>query len=360
MSKSIKFDIIFNLIISVIVSFVGTFSLLFIGILIMQYADVSLYNKFISEYNSNNKFMVSFVFLLFSIFVINMIAIFIKRMDKITDYINDLSRNVKLVSSGNLEINIPIKSQNELGVLAKDINKMSESIKQFMEKERQWEENKNNLITNISHDLRTPLTSIIGFLSIIKNKKYNNEEELEHYSEIAYLKATELKILVDQLFEFTKISNYDSRLNIKNINVCELIEQVVVGFIPTFEENQMEYRVKAEDRKILVEADPILLARAFANIISNAIKYGKDGKVIEVNIENHDEKAKIDFINFGEKIDEKDINNIFDRMFRIEKKDNKIEGNGLGLAICKTIIDKHNGSISVKSNDEKTIFSIII
>lgn len=360
MNKSIKFDIIFNLIIAITLSVVATFAIFFTYVLTLYYANYSLYNKFISKYNTNNNFAILFVLLIFVIFITIMMVIFIKRMDKITEYIKAFSRNVNLVSSGNLDINIPIQSQNELGILAKDINKMSESIKEFIEKERKWEKHKNNLITNVSHDLRTPLTSIIGFLNIIKSKKYNNEEEFEHYSEIAYLKATELKVLIDELFEFTRISNGDLKLNKKSVNVLELIEQVVSGFIPSFEENQMEYRVKTEDRKILVEADPILLARAFGNIISNSIKYGKEGKFVEVEVEKSDDRVKIDFINFGEKIDDKDINNLFDRMFRVEKKSTEIEGNGLGLSICKTIIDKHNGTISVSSTNERTIFSIIL
>lgn len=119
--------------------------------------------KFINAYNKNSSFMLEFIIAIFVVFIVLMCFIFIKRMNKTTDYIQEISQNVNIVANGNMDIDIPIRTGDELGALASDVNKMAYSIEEFMRKERQWEKQKNNLITNLSHDLRTPLTSVVGF-----------------------------------------------------------------------------------------------------------------------------------------------------------------------------------------------------
>lgn len=336
-----------------------TLSMLFGIIMILHISNSKLYTNFINSYNTDTGFMVKFIAAIFIIFIAIMSLIFIKKMDKITNYIKEISASVNKVAKGNMEINIPIKSKNELGNLAEDVNRMVLSIKALMEKERQWEKHKNNLITNISHDLRTPLTSVIGFLELIKNKKFNSEDELNHYCEVSFSKANELKSSVDQLFEFTKISNGDIKLNKTKVYINELIEQVTIGFIPLFQQNNMKYRISSEEPKIWIQGDPILLARVFENIISNAIKYGSSGKYLDVNIKKENNKASISFINYGDMIEEEDLKKLFERLYRVEKKSNKKEGTGLGLAIAKTIIEMHGGNILINSSKEKTEFKVI-
>lgn len=318
----------------------------------------SLYMKFVNAYNKNSLFMLEFTMGIFIVFIVLMCFIFIKRMNKITDYIEEISQNVNIVANGNMDINIPIRGKNELGLLASDVNKMVYSIKELMRKERQWEKQKNNLITNLSHDLRTPLTSVVGFLELIKKRKYKNDDELAHYSEVSLNKAKELKGSVDQLFEFTKLSNGDIKLNISNISLYQLIEQVVIGFIPAFESNGMEYRVFSKGTGLMINVDAILLARAFENIISNTIKYGSDGKYLDIHIEKEDNMAVVSFINYGDIIEEKNVSNLFQRLYRVEKSCDKKEGTGLGLAIVKTVVDLHKGDIDIMSSKEKTEFKI--
>lgn len=292
------------------------------------------------------------------LFILFMCLIFIKRMNKITNYIEEISQNVNRVANGELEINIPVKAKNELGILASDINKMAYSIKELMNKERQWEKQKNNLITNLSHDLRTPLTSILGFLELIANKKYKNDDELNHYCEVSLSKAKELKSSVDQLFEFTKISNGDVKVNKSNIYLQQLIEQATMGFIPAFESNDMEYRIFSRDMHLMINGDAILLVRAFENIISNSIKYGSDGRYFDINIEKENDMAAVSFINYGEIIEEENLKNLFKRLYRVEKTCDKKEGTGIGLAIVEAIVELHGGNIEVTSSKRKTEFKI--
>ncbi|GAA0076556.1 ATP-binding protein [Clostridium sp. CTA-5] len=358
-NRSIKWEILINFFVAILSSIGITLSILFGIILILHKSNAKLYLTFINLYNTDTRFMMGFLAIIFIVFIIIMSFIFIKKMDKITNYIKEISINVNKVAKGNMETIIPIKLDNELGKLAKDVNQMIFSIKDLMEKEREWEKHKNNLITNISHDLRTPLTSVIGFLELIKNKKFCSEDELNHYCEISFNKANQLKACIDQLFEFTKLTNGDIKLNKTKVHINELIEQVTIGFIPLFQEKNMKYRILAEESKISIDGDPVLLARAFENIISNSIKYGSNGKYLDINIKKEDNKASISFINYGDMIEEEDLNRLFERLYRVEKKSNKKEGTGLGLAITKTIIEMHEGEILINSFKEKTEFKVI-
>lgn len=328
--------------------------------MILHIVESSLYRRFVDLYNTDIYFVMTFIATLFIVFIVLMCCIFMRRMNEITDYIEEISLNVNEVANGNMNINIPIKTNNELGNLAVDVNKMVVSIKALMDSEREREIHKNNLITNLSHDLRTPLTSAIGFLELIKNKKYKNDYELNHYCEVSLNKANELKSSVNQLFEYTKISNGEIKLNRSKIYINELIEQVTMGFIPSFEENAMEYRISSNEPKIVIDGDPVLLARVFQNLISNAIKYGSDGKWLDINIRKEADNVDISFVNYGDRIEEEDLKNLFERLYRVEKQCNKKEGTGLGLTIVKTIVEMHKGNISISSSKEKTEFKISI
>ena len=347
-----------NFFIAMLMSIISTLVGVFLVIIWLHIFCPSLYMKFTNEYNTNSLVMLGFSIGVFVTFIVLMCLIFIKRMNKITDYIEEISQNLNIVANGNMDINIPVKTKDELGTLASDVNKMAFSIKELMKKERQWEKQKNNLITNLSHDLRTPLTSVIGFLQLIETKNYRNDNELHHYCEVSLNKAKELKSSVEQLFEFTKISNGDVNLNKANINLHQLIEQVTIGFIPSFENSGMKYKISSKDAGLIINGDAILLVRAFENIISNAIKYGSEGKHLNINIEKGNNMAVVRFVNYGDIIEEENLKNLFQRLYRVEKSCNKKEGTGLGLAIVKTIAELHNGNIEVASSKEKTEFKI--
>ncbi|EKX81371.1 sensor histidine kinase [Clostridium botulinum] len=358
MKHSIKYNILINFFIAMVLSMISTLIIVFSVIMELHIFHPRLYMKFINAYNKNSSFMLEFIIAIFVVFIVLMCFIFIKRMNKTTDYIQEISQNVNIVANGNMDIDIPIRTGDELGALASDVNKMAYNIEEFMRKERQWEKQKNNLITNLSHDLRTPLTSVVGFLELIQKKKYKNDNELNHYCEVSLNKAKELKNSVDQLFEFTKLSNGDVKLNICSISLHQLIEQAAIGFIPSFENSGMEYRVFSKDPGLIINGDAALLARVFENIISNAIKYGSEGKYLDIHIEKENNMAVVSFVNYGDIIEEKDVKNLFQRLYRIEKSCDKKEGTGLGLAIAKTIVDLHNGNIDIMSSKEKTEFKI--
>ncbi|MFE8701481.1 sensor histidine kinase [Cytobacillus sp. FJAT-54145] len=270
-----------------------------------------------------------------------------------------LVKEISFVSEGNFEYQLKHDEIQELNTLAKNVNEIVLKLQKSMEEERLAEQAKKDLITNVSHDLRTPLTSIIGFLGLIEQDKYKDETELRYYVQTAYEKSTRLNKLIDDLFEYTRVQNGGVRLLMTPINITEMIGQLAVQFKLQFEEAAMECRQYTSNNKLMVAADGDKLARVFENLITNAIKYGAEGKYIDINAREEDEFVIIDFINYGEQIPSMDLPFIFERFYRVEKSRSESDhSSGLGLAIAKGMIELHGGSIEVKSNLEKTIFSV--
>ncbi len=307
----------------------------------------------------SNNHVATLVFLLVLIVIVFMGMFFLFFTRKEMRYLDEITKTLDSMSEENLKINIPIRTNDEFGNLAETINNMSHRLNSLIEEERNWERSKNELITNVSHDLRTPLTSVLGYLELIANQKYADEVYLQHYVDIAYNKCTSLKSLIEELFEYSKLNSRELKINKTKIKLSELLEQVILGFMPVFKEKSMEYRTFFPSDKIVVEADPILMARLFDNLINNAINYGKEGRYIDIQLLKEDSEAVIRIINYGEMIKGEDLPYIFERLYRSEKsRSSKKSGSGLGLAIVKSIVDIHSGKVTVSSKDNKTIFEV--
>jgi signal transduction histidine kinase len=260
-----------------------------------------------------------------------------------------------------LDTRIPVKGSDELSQLADTINDMSGRLKLLIEEEKQWEKAKNDIVTNLSHDLRTPLTSILGYMDLIGQNKYKDEEDLQHYSGIVYSKCKSLKTLVDDLFDYSKLNSAGLKLNRIRLNLAELLEQVVLGFIPILNENGINYRLLFQAEKVNVNGDPVLLARLFDNLVNNAVNHGKEGKRLDIELQKADGNAVIKIINFGSPILEEELPLIFERFYQSDKsRSRNEEGSGLGLAIVKSIVNLHGGTVGAQSQNGKTVFEVLL
>ncbi|WP_143186363.1 HAMP domain-containing sensor histidine kinase [Paenibacillus sp. P3E] len=303
--------------------------------------------------------LIIFSLLLFVVLILLMIGFLLLMTRGSIAYLEDITKTLETISKGNLEVNIPVKSSDELGKLATTVNSMVYKLKILMEEEKSWENTKNDLITNLSHDLRTPLTSILGYMELIADVKYTDEESLRHYAGIAFQKCNELKVLIDNLFEYSKLTNSELTINKSLLNLGELLEQVILGFIPALTEAEMEYRLFYSNEKIMINADPILLVRVFDNLISNAIKYGSEGKYLDIELSKADHEALVRIINYGEPILDEDLPFVFERFYTADKsRFGQTNGSGLGLAIVKSIIELHDGTVTVHNLDHRTAFEI--
>jgi len=261
-------------------------------------------------------------------------------------YIEEIAAGLQVISTGNLDFRVARKGSDELASLADNINSMAEELKSRIEEERRAERTKNELITNISHDLRTPLTSIMGYLKLISDKKYEDQKQLEDFINIAYGKSEKLKTLIDDLFEYTKLSNEGIKLNVVDVNINELLEQLVEELVPLCEENHLEFVKEMPHEKITVDIDADLMVRVFENLLMNAIRYSyKPGKIL-IKLKRQEDKAIVCVENKGDPIPPEELPNLFNRFYRVEKSRTAgMGGSGLGLAIAKSIVDLHHGDI---------------
>lgn len=311
--------------------------------------------------------------LCYAISFIVFVGIFFKLIDFTIEYIRKLRRSIQQVTSGNYGVQCEVEYDDELGSLAANINvlsktllakeKESEKLKEkeraALDIERNAERQKNELITNVAHDLRTPLTTIVGYLELIKDDSALSKEDVHKYSGIAYEKSIRLQEMMDDLFEFTKLDNADIKLNKSMINLSGLIMQMTDEFYPSFKDCNITPIVDLPEENIYVQGDGQLLARVFDNLISNALKYGYHNTDLKIEVSGDEKYATVKVINHGDTIAPEDIPLLFNKFYRTDSSRNsKTGGTGLGLAITKNIVDLHHGDISVTSDDQITTFIV--
>lgn len=311
--------------------------------------------------------------LCYAISFIVFVEIFFKLIDFTIEYIRKLRRSIQQVTSGNYGVQCEVEYDDELGSLAANINvlsktllakeKESEKLKEkeraALDIERNAERQKNELITNVAHDLRTPLTTIVGYLELIKDDSALSKEDVHKYSGIAYEKSIRLQEMMDDLFEFTKLDNADIKLNKSMINLSGLIMQMTDEFYPSFKDCNITPIVNLPEENIYVQGDGQLLARVFDNLISNALKYGYHNTDLKIEVSGDEKYATVKVINHGDTIASEDIPLLFNKFYRTDSSRNsKTGGTGLGLAITKNIVDLHHGDISVTSDDQITTFIV--
>ena len=288
---------------------------------------------------------------------------------KIVNYFEQIDRGIEEFSEGNFDIEFEVRNEDELSNMARNLNRTTGEINRILAKERDEEKSRKEFITCIAHDLRTPLTSVIGYLQLVMAKAYESRsnEELqiknEEYVKIAYEKAIRLQGLIEELFSFTKTDSTELRLHLTEIDVVKLMEQLADECYPSLQEAGLALEFKTSAEVIKIEADGELMARAIANLLTNGIKYGKDGKKIIIDLyrENENSDLHIRIINYGRLIPEKDIDHIFDKFYRVEdSRSLQTGGAGLGLAITQNIVKLHGGCVNVKSDLSGTVFEIVL
>ncbi|MDR6724203.1 signal transduction histidine kinase [Paenibacillus amylolyticus] len=271
--------------------------------------------------------------------------------------LNEITAGIQEVAKGELSHRIEVKSSDEFGVVAASINQMAEQLQLSLEEERNAVAAKNDLITGVSHDLRTPLTSILGFLEYIEKDRYQDEIEMRYYVSIAYEKSLTLRKLIDDLFEYTRVSGGNLPLSMTTLNLNSFLMQLAEEFTPMLEEAGMTYTFVGGQEPLWIEAAPGELVRAYENLFSNAIRYGSKGKVMEIGLELEGEEAVVRISNYGDPIPAQDLPYLFDRFYRVDKsRSRETGGTGLGLAIAKSMIELHHGTIAAYSDKGRTDF----
>lgn len=252
---------------------------------------------------------------------------------------------------GKLENRVNIKSNDEVGQLGKSFNQMADTIVQNMEELRRTDDLRRELVAGVSHDLRSPLASIQGYLEtiLIKDDKLSPEEK-NKYLEIILHNTQMLSNLVSELFELSKLDAKQIQPNPEKFSIAELIQDVVMKLKHQAEKNNINLEPVFSENVPLVYADIGLMERALSNLIENAIRYTPANGTVKVVLSDSGKKVRITVSDTGAGIPKKDIPYIFDRFYRVERSRNRTTGGtGLGLAISKKILELHGSDIFVDS-----------
>lgn len=291
-------------------------------------------------------------------FFIIYFLLFIKRIVKDMTYISD---RIIDIADGKSDEKIIIERQDEIGEIAGRINEMTEQINQLITSERDALQSNKDLIACVAHDLRTPITSVKGYLDLALDTKHYDLEQRQKYVRIAQTKTNRLEYLIHDLFNYTKLTSGEITLHRSKIDLVQLVEQMVEEFYPLFQEEELECTTKYNISYLEMNMDGELIARAVQNLLSNAIKYGKDGKHVYVELECLEQEVQIRVTNYGLVIPEESIKHLFDKFYRVERSRNvKTGGTGLGLNIAQEIVHLHGGRIQVTSGASGTCFTIAL
>lgn len=225
---------------------------------------------------------------------------------------------------------------------------------------KEAEQRKNDLVVYLAHDLKTPLTSVIGYLTLLRDEGQISQELKEKYLSISLDKAQRLEDLINEFFEITRFNLSTIELQYSNINLTRLLEQLTFEFKPMFLEKNLQCKLNITT-DIMVKCDVNKVQRVFDNLLRNAVFYSFENHEIEISAwENHGE-ATIRFVNHGNTIPKGKINRIFEQFYRLDtSRSSNNGGAGLGLAIAKEIIDYHHGTIIASSENERIEFTVTL
>ncbi|NFT40230.1 HAMP domain-containing histidine kinase [Clostridium sporogenes] len=328
LNKNLKLKIIFIMVLSILLA---AFTLL--GLLLGFYNNI----------------------LIASIITILYIALLIRYLFKKADYLNEILKATKEITCGNLDYIIKEHKGDILGKIAHNINNMKEGYKRSLEEQVKSERLKTELITNVSHDLKTPLTSIINYIDLLK-KEDLSKDEVNAYISVLDRKSERLKFLIEDLFEASKMSSGSIELNIERIDVTALLKQALGEFQQKIKKSSLQLKFKCNN-KAYANLDGKKTWRVFENLINNIIKYSEPNTRVYIDLIQTDTKIIITMKNISHYEMNFTSDEIFERFKRGDKSRNT-EGSGLGLAIAKSIVELQGGNLNI--NIDGDLFKVII
>ena len=298
-----------------------------------------------------------FIFIIFGTTLIIVLSLLYKLLNKIFSYVFAVSESADKLFDKNVEyINLP----PEMVEVEKKLNHFkTEAIKnERLAKEN--EQKKDELIVYLAHDIKTPLTSMIGYLSLLSEIKDMPQEQRNRYIDIALDKSYRLEYLINELFDVARFNSEKIVLEKEEINLNLMLEQIADDFYPTLKEMNKKINFTSDEKTILY-ADPDKLSRVFNNLIKNAVNYSKENTDIDISILNKENQATVKITNKGKQIPKEKLDKIFEKFYRLDSsRTSKTGGSGLGLAIAKEIVELHGGKIYAESDMKETTFSVIL
>lgn len=297
-------------------------------------------------------------FTLFNMLVIWVIGDFVllyNMLKKIFTYINIISQaSGQLVDKNVSYIELP----SELEEFQHRLNYLKGQSEASEKMAREAEQRKNDLVVYLAHDLKTPLTSVIGYLTLLHDEKQISEELREKYLSISLEKAERLEELINEFFEITRFNLSEIMLQYSRVNLTRMLQQLVFEFEPMLSEKNLKCKLESE-QDIMIDIDADKMQRVFDNLLRNAVNYSFNDETVIIRAAATCDEVTISFINRGNTIPEEKLKRIFEQFYRLDTaRSSSSGGAGLGLAISKEIVEKHNGSIRASSENESIEFDV--
>ena len=293
--------------------------------------------------------------LLLGILLLFVIFVFAKRYMK---PFQDIDRQLDaLLSDDSSEIHL----SKELAFTEQKLGALKQAMEKRLFDAQLAEQRKNDLVTYLAHDIRTPLTSVVGYLNLLDEAKDMPEEQREKYTRITLDKAYRLEKMINEFFEITRYSLQQIQLNKGTVDLCFMLVQLADELLPVLARNGNTAVIKMDNEDITVYGDREKLARVFHNILRNAAAYSYPNTEIVISADEYDGNVEIVFRNQGKTIPPEKLETLFEKFYRMDDARNSDSGGaGLGLAIAKEIIALHGGTISAKSENDTVAFIVTI
>ena len=273
--------------------------------------------------------------------------------------IKKINNILKGVCTGNFNQYFRVEpTSKNIRELSSYLNRITKEVNDLEVKAKRTEEERRKMVSNISHDLRTPLTSLLGYIEVLQNDEIL-EEEREECLNIVQRKGKDMLNLIEYFFDLAKIDAGDITIEIKKIDLSEVVQDTLLDFYNDFEKEDITPQINIPCFPLYVLGDPMSIKRILGNLLSNTLRYGKKGKLVGIELREEEDWIWVDVWNKGVTISKTQINHIFERTYTGEYSRNpESRGNGLGLAIVKRLVEMQNGNITVTSEIEgKTVFS---
>lgn len=337
-----------------------TISVTVITFIILLFYSYEVYHRYIWQkydlvYQVGQVIKDNLITISITLVAFDIIVIFWLRYRESLQYIEKMLEAGKtLVADNDNLISLP----SELSEIEDQMNQIKRESIQNKKAIRQAEQQRNNLLLYLAHDLKTPLTSIIGYLDLLINQPNLSVEEKSNYTKIAYEKSLRLEELIEEFFSIAKYNLSDIKLERENVNLSMMLAQISYEFNPLYHKKNINCITNIEDN-LQIEIDINQFERVFDNLIRNAINYSIDNSDLIITARQENNFIIIQVANYIDKISDHNLERIFQPFVRLdEARNSKTGGSGLGLAITKKIIELHNGTIEANLDNHLITFDI--
>lgn len=295
--------------------------------------------------------------IVFAGFILLFLFFFYRSMSKFAGYLDNIGEELDNILR---DSEAPVTMKPELAPIADKLNNLKMALKRKEYAAIESEQRKNDLVVYLAHDLKTPLTTIIAYLTMLDEQPEMSVEDRAKYTHISLEKAIRLGELISEFFEITRFNLQDIVLEREVVNLSIMLEQLADESYGVLKEKGLTCSIHTDD-ELNVHGDPDKLARVFDNLLRNAIAYSYRGTNIEIEARSVHRNIVITFTNCGAQIPQQKLNAIFEKFYRVDNsRSSQTGGAGLGLSIVKEIVELHGGTIEVISNQHFTRFTVFL